>query len=57
MNKENVKDIYTCIHTHVHTHNAILFSHGIEENLAICNSIDVRGIIVSEISQRKANST
>ena len=46
MDKENV----------IHTHNKILFSHEKEILLFITTWMDLKGIMLSEISQRKINS-
>ena len=38
----------------IHTHTRVLFSHGKEENPAICDNMnELEGIMQSEISQRK----
>ena len=36
---------------YIYTHNVVLFSHEKEGNSAICDNMDLEGIILSEISQ------
>ena len=38
---------------HIYTHNRILFSHQKEGNPAICNNMDLEGILLSEISRER----
>ena len=64
MDKENVVYIYMCVcvcvythtYTYMHTHNKILFSHEKETLLFVTTWIDLKGIMLSEISQIKINS-
>ena len=64
MDKENVVYIYMCVcvcvythtYTYMHTHNKILFSHEKETPLFVTTWMDLKGIMLSEISQIKVNS-
>ena len=50
-----IKEIY--IHIHIHTYIHGVLSNIKERNFAICKSwMDLKGIMLSEISQRKTNT-
>ena len=51
MDKEGVVHICVCVCVCVCVHNGVLSSHKKEGNLAICGSMELEGIMLSEISQ------